>query len=458
MRIPFIQKKELDIISLLDKNINWVARLNKAGIFLLFTLLVINISTISSWESNLVLLVPIISIVIGIGGYYIFKKIIFWLKDKFYYRDLLISFIFNNGLYKEGYSEYEELQSNGGYKTKKIKKFISSAEFTYKIFENRIIIYAVKNGDSYTLKMMNLDIELSSLLGKPLYEKIDHPSFCAYHFLTVKPERLVIKSTNGLLERNPSQIINLGFGIEYDPAKAPHILVAGGTGSGKSIFIETLITQFLKVGDAADDIPEVYICDPKNSDLSQLSHYFDETHVSSSLNGIAKICRLVAEEMEARYEFMQENFKYGSSYVDHDLLPVWLVFDEMGAFQANGTDKNSKAIVNEVMDYIRQIILKGRQAGVFILVSSQQMSANTLNTDLRDNLGLRVALGANSQEGYKMVFGSASPMPQPIEEKGAGFLYLQGSGKETAQYYEAPWVDREKYNFIEEIKKYTSVS
>lgn len=82
------------------------------------------------------------------------------------------------------------------------------------------------------------------------------------------------------------------------------------------------------------------------------------------------------------------------------------------------------------MDYIRQIILKGRQAEiVFILVSSQQMSANTLNTDLRDNLGLRVALGANSQEGYKMVFGSASPTPQPIEEKGAGFLYLQGSGK-----------------------------
>ena len=58
--------------------------------------------------------------------------------------------------------------------------------------------------------------------------------------------------------------------------------------------------------------------------------------------------------MEARYEFMQENFKYGSSYIDHNLLPVWIVFDEMGAFQANGTDKNSKAIVNEVMDYIRQ--------------------------------------------------------------------------------------------------------
>ncbi|WP_430605924.1 FtsK/SpoIIIE domain-containing protein [Enterococcus sp. DIV0180] len=457
MRIPFCKKNDLEVISLLNKNTNWVARLNKLGIFLFFSILVINIFAFSSWESNLVLLVPSLSLAIATGGFFIFKRFKMKLKNKFYYRDLLISFIFNNGLYKEGYSEYEERQSNGSYKTKKIKKFISSAEFTYKIFGNRIIIYAIKNGDNYTSKMMNLDVELSALLGKQLYEKIEKPSFCAYHFLIFKPERRIIKSTNGL-ERNPTQIINLGFGIEYDPAKAPHILVAGGTGSGKSVFIETLITQFLKVGDVGDDIPEVYICDPKNSDLSQLSHYFDETHVSSSLNGIAKICRLVVEEMKARYEFMQENFKYGSSYVDHDLLPVWLVFDEMGAFQANGTDKNSKTIVNEVMDYIRQIILKGRQAGVFILVASQQMSANTLNTDLRDNLGLRVALGANSQEGYKMVFGSASPTPQPIEEKGAGFLYLQGSGKETAQYYEAPWVDREKYNFIEEIKKYTSVS
>ena len=75
---------------------------------------------------------------------------------------------------------------------------------------------------------------------------------------------------------------------------------------------------------------------------------------------------------------------------------IWLIFDEMGAFQASGTDKKSKEIINEVMDRIKQIILLGRQAGVFVLVSAQQVNADTLNTDLRDNLGLRIALGANS--------------------------------------------------------------
>ncbi len=68
-----------------------------------------------------------------------------------------------------------------------------------------------------------------------------------------------------------------------------------------------------------------------------------------------------------------------------------------------------------------------------------------------------MALGANSKRDIKWSLAVPDPTPQPIEEKGAG-LYLQGSGKETAQYYEAPWVDREKYNFIEEITKYTSVS
>lgn len=94
-----------------------------------------------------------------------------------------------------------------------------------------------------------------------------------------------------------------------------------------------------------------------------------------------------------------------------------------------------------VMDGIKQIILLGRQEGIFILVSAQQVNASTtLSTELRDNLFLRIALGANSNEGYRMVFGSATPDNlKPIEVKGAGYLYMQGSGRENAQYWESPY-------------------
>ena len=106
------------------------------------------------------------------------------------------------------------------------------------------------------------------------------------------------------------------------------------------------------------------------------------------------------------------------------------------------------------MDGIKQIILLGRQAGLFVLISAQQMSASTLNTDLRDNLGLRIALGQNSNEGYRMVFGSATPEPQPIEVKGSGFLFKQGTGKETAQYWESPFLDTRQFDFINELNLY----
>ena len=153
---------------------------------------------------------------------------------------------------------------------------------------------------------------------------------------------------------------------------------------------------------------------------------------------------------------MRDNFQYGSNFTDHGFKPAWLIFDEMGAFQASGTDKKSKEIIVEVMDGIKQIILLGRQAGIFILVSAQQVNASTtLSTELRDNLFLRIALGANSNEGYRMVFGSATPDKlKPIEEKGAGYLYMQGSGKETAQYWESPYLDTAQFDFIKELQLY----
>lgn len=152
---------------------------------------------------------------------------------------------------------------------------------------------------------------------------------------------------------------------------------------------------------------------------------------------------------------MRDNFCYSSNFSDHGFKPVWLIFDEMGAFQASGTDKKVREIIAEVMDGIKQIILLGRQAGVFILVSAQQMRSETLNTDLRDNLGLRIALGTNSSEGYHMIFGSATPEKlKPIEVKGAGYLYMQGSGKETAQYWESPYLDTSQFDFIKELQLY----
>lgn len=331
---------------------------------------------------------------------------------------------------------------------------IESAEFSYEEKDREIIIYAVKNGDRFSNKLESLDTELSALLNLTITEKLIRPSAVEYHFQTVKPRRLHLISTG---EKNyiNSHEINLGFGVSYNPIACPHILIAGGTGSGKSLFISFFILSLLQKK------AEILVCDIKNSDLGALAHYLGGERVATTQNNIARVVRLAVEEMRKRYDYMNdpENFKYGSNFSNHGFKEVWLIFDEMGAFQASGTgtDKQSKAIMSEVMDGIKKVILLGRQSGVFCLISAQQMSANTLSTDLRDNLGLRIALGANSSEGYRMVLGSATPETIPlIEEKGSGLLYMQGSGKETAQYYEAPYMNPKEFDFIAELQLYVN--
>lgn len=340
---------------------------------------------------------------------------------------------------------YTTYKDSSGY-----ENIVRSAVLQYELDKEKghVLVKALITGDEFSKKVQSLDDVLAGVLELELEEKIIRPSFVEYHFYYKKPNRLVLQSQSQKQEID-SLDIDLGYGIIYNPVKFPHILVSGGTGSGKSVFISFLILELLKRQST------VYIADPKNSDLGSLSYYFGEKYVATTPNNIARIVRLVVEEMQERYQYMRDNFLYGSNFADHGFKPLWLIFDEMGAFQASGTDKKSREIIAEVMDGIKQIILLGRQSGIFILVAAQQMRAETLNTDLRDNLGLRIALGANSNEGYRMVFGSATPDNlKPIEVKGAGYLYMQGSGRENAQYWESPYLDTKQFNFISELQLY----
>ncbi|HEU3087310.1 TPA: DUF87 domain-containing protein [Streptococcus pneumoniae] len=410
-----------------------------------FSIIAFTICTIFAIIANI--RAPVfLQILLFLLGSFLIYKINFKLKSlrynlNFYLilRESLLYILHTNRLYTTS-------KDSSGY-----EKIVRSAVLEYEIDRQKghVLIKALITGDEFSKKVQSLDDVLSGVLELELEEKIIRPSFTEYHFYYIKPERLVLQSHNQRQEID-SLDIDLGYGVNYNPVKCPHILVSGGTGSGKSVLISVLILEFLKRQST------VYIADPKNSDLGSLSHYFGNKYVATTPNNIARTVRVVVEEMQERYQVMRDNFQYGSNFTDHGFNPVWLIFDEMGAFQATGSDKKSRDIITEVMDGIKQIILLGRQSGIFILVSAQQVNASTtLSTELRDNLGLRIALGANSSEGYRMVLGSATPNNlKPIEVKGAGYLYMQGSGKESAQYWESPYLDTTQFDFIKELQLY----
>ncbi|HHB9278023.1 TPA: FtsK/SpoIIIE domain-containing protein, partial [Streptococcus pneumoniae] len=287
-----------------------------------------------------------LQILLFLLGSFLIYKINFKLKSlrynlNFYLilRESLLYILHTNRLYTTS-------KDSSGY-----EKIVRSAVLEYEIDRQKghVLIKALITGDEFSKKVQSLDDVLSGVLELELEEKIIRPSFTEYHFYYIKPERLVLQSHNQRQEID-SLDIDLGYGVNYNPVKCPHILVSGGTGSGKSVLISVLILEFLKRQST------VYIADPKNSDLGSLSHYFGNKYVATTPNNIARTVRVVVEEMQERYQVMRDNFQYGSNFTDHGFNPVWLIFDEMGAFQATGSDKKSRDIITEVMDGIKQII------------------------------------------------------------------------------------------------------
>lgn len=429
----FFKKNEKPIVSMYDNDLIFLSLPKYIKYFRLIILyLILGIFIISFMVDNAIF--TFFLWIIGVISIVKHFKLIRFIKNKYNKKYALnheiLKFIINNKLYSE--------DSNG---------IVTSSRFSYSITENEITIFALMSGNYFDNKIQHLDVELQGLLDLPMVEKIIRHNATEYNFRINKPQRLNVTSQEKAY--NNSNEINIGYGVTYNPAKSPHILISGGTGSGKSMFMSFLLIEFLKQKSTT------YLCDPKNSDLGSLSNYFGDKYVATTPNNIARVIRLAVDEMKSRYDYMNENFIYGSNFETHGFKPVWILFDEIGAFQAYGTDKKSKEIINETMDRIKQIILLGRQAGCFILIAGQQINANNLSTELRDNFSLRVSLGFNSSEGLRMMFGSATPdVTIPIEVKGAGLLYLHGNGKEQAHYYESPYIDSEQFNFIEELKKY----
>ena len=293
------------------------------------------------------------------------------------------------------------------------------------------------------------DLGLDSFIGRRLEKKTR--GVAAWDYVYQMEDDTRIQAVPRLLDTAPTgrlDCIPLTGQLSWYFTKLPHMLIAGGTGGGKSTFIYYLLAEFLRLGNENGFAGEVYICDPKNAELASLSHVFGSDRVGVSPAQIAKVVRLCREEMDRRYEYMQDpsRFRFGANAFTYGLNPVFLIFDEVAAFKA-GADRKTFA---EVWDNLTQLVLKARAANVFVILAMQQPRADTISTDIRDNLGARVSLGTLSREGYQMAFG-CSVDAAPIEEKGTGYIMLDGW--DAPRPFKAPFADYSKVDYPKELKR-----
>ena len=181
---------------------------------------------------------------------------------------------------------------------------------------------------------------------------------------------------------------------EYD--KLPHMLIAGGTGGGKTYFILTLIEALLRTNAV------LFVLDPKNADLADLGTVLP--NVYHTKDDMIACVNAFYEGMVQRSEEMKQhkNYKTGENYAYLGLPPCFLIFDEYVAFLEMLGTKESMSLLSQ----LKKIVMLGRQAGYFLIVACQRPDAKYFGDGIRDNFNFRVGLGRISELGYGMLFGS----------------------------------------------------
>ncbi len=371
----------------------------------------------------------------------LWKRFVLKGKDISYIKKQLQYFISANKLYET--DTYEVRDKDG--KMKKQEEVCNYAVFGYWEDCDKLIIRAYKRADIFSEKMNTFDTMLQALTGMILDQKNDTIIYCEYIFKKKRDQRIIVSSEE-TIKYNDSTIIPLNNNLSWD-IKRPHALVCGVSGGGKTTYLFYLLIELLKMKST------LYICDPKASDLGSLKHILGEEFVATEPNHISRVIRQAKEEMQSRYKTYKDNpdsFKFGASFADYGLPSTFVIFDELGAFRAE-TDKK---VYTETMANLTEMVLKGREMGVFLILSTQQPNSNNIPTELRDQLSARIALGRMSSEGYRMVFGESNSNIPSISSVGGGYIFLDGLGWDSPKPFETPFIDYKNFDFIEEIKKY----
>lgn len=165
----------------------------------------------------------------------------------------------------------------------------------------------------------------------------------------------------------------LGAVRYFDIRMAPHILVAGSTGSGKSVWLHGLIKQLQKIPNA-----ELYLFDPKQVELSHFENTKGVEQYESHPEAITHCLEHIVEEMEDRYSQMKKIKAKNIS--ETNFAYKFIVIDEFADLSMRG----------KVGASVQLLAQKGRACGIHLILATQRASVRIISGDTKINFPVRV--------------------------------------------------------------------
>lgn len=273
--------------------------------------------------------------------------------------------------------------------------------------------YAIRIAEGTKLsKIKSLQNDLALALAAPTGQiRIEAPipgrSLVGIEIPNRSAEFVTLKEilTSKEMKSNKSKLaIGLGLGVSGDPAiadikKMPHVLIAGATGSGKSVCVNTIITTIL-FRNSPDEVKFILI-DPKRVELTGyngIPHLL--TPVINEPERVIAALQWAAKKMDERYKLFQEvgarnieEYNELSGFTAMEYIVI--VIDELADIMLFAPSK--------VEDLITRLAQMARATGIHLVLATQRPSVNVITGLIKANIPARIAFNVTSMVDSRVI-------------------------------------------------------
>lgn len=226
---------------------------------------------------------------------------------------------------------------------------------------------------------------------------------------------------------------------------APHLLVAGATNSGKSVFVTALLITFILMKKPSE--LRMILIDPKKVEFGLFQGF---VHIDKIVTDMSKATQTLEElinEMERRYELFAEkgvkNIKGYNGKKKEKLPYVVCAIDEYNDLKMQEPD---------VEEQIERLGQKARAAGIHLILATQRPDKNVMSGVIKTNFPSRISFSLSSTSEYTTVFGKGIPYKN-LMGFGDGVVSFVGQSEEFIRF-QAPVIT---LNEDEEEKTYNAI-
>ncbi len=264
----------------------------------------------------------------------------------------------------------------------------------------------------------------------------------------------------------------IALGVDFHGNKSfldlcdmPHILITGSTGSGKSVFEASILSNFTYRYDSSD--LNLYLVDTKQLDLPLFKDLPHVKTVAENLEEFHQMMYLIMPEIRRRNGILAaagvRKIQEYHTFVGHKSSMPYIVvmIDEMGDLMdldaiERKADKEKYETTPTIKQWIKQAVQIGRAAGVHIIACTQRASVKVVDGDIKANLPCRIALRLPTEIDSRTILGVRGAE----NLLGKGDMLVQRPERDIIERFHGPFVSMQdiqqlvvNYNQIKEMFK-----